>query len=70
VDMDEAASTVLNLVWDVFGERQPAAVAAGATTGTIGTVRGTQNRPLSGDTQSTIVPDKDTMKSSDHSKLD
>jgi biopolymer transport protein ExbB len=69
VDMDQASSTVLNLVWDVFGEA-PTPVGAGAHAGTTATVRGTQTRPLSGDTQSTIVPDKDTMKSSDHSKLD
>ena len=31
---------------------------------------GARTRPLQGDTQSTIVPDKDTLKSPDHSKLD
>jgi biopolymer transport protein ExbB len=69
VEMDQAASTVLNLVWDVFGEtRAPVPVGAHGGTPTVG--RGTQTRALSGDTQSKIVPDKDTMKSSDHSKLD
>src|SRR5690606_5511607 len=69
VDMDEASSLVTSLVWDVFGER-PALAGATAGVGTGATLRGTQTRPLSGDTQSTIVPDKDTMKTSDHSKLD
>lgn len=70
VDMDEAAASVVNLVWDVFGEPTRAAVGAGAGGGTTATVRGTQTRPLTGDTQSTIVPDKDTMHDADHSKLD
>lgn len=69
LDMDAASNTVMNLIWDVFGERR-APVPAAATAGTAGTVRGRQGAPLSGDTQSTIVPDKDELKTSDHSKTD
>ena len=66
LEMDEASNSVMNLLWDVFGEA-PALAGAG---GTVIAGRGTQNRPLSGETQSTIVPDKDELKSSDHNKLD
>jgi biopolymer transport protein ExbB len=68
LDMDGASTAVIHLMWDVFGERAP--VAVGAHGGTVQTTGGTQNRPLSGDTQGTIVPDKDTLKSSDHRTLD
>lgn len=71
VDMDEATSSVLNLMWDVFGEPAPAAATAGAAGGTAQVAGGTQTRPLTGDTQGTLAPDKDTLKSSDHhTKLD
>jgi biopolymer transport protein ExbB len=68
LDMDEAANTIMGLLWDVFGERGTP-VAAGAH-GTTVSGRGTQARALSGDTQSKIVPDKDALKTPDHSKLD
>jgi biopolymer transport protein ExbB len=63
LSMEEGTNAVLALLWDVFGER-PAAQHAGTE------AVGAHERPLSGDTQGTIVPDKDTMKSSDHGKLD
>jgi biopolymer transport protein ExbB len=70
LDMDEATNSVLNLVWDVFGDRGAAVAAAGARGGAAVATPGARARPLQGDTQSTIVPDKDTLKSPDHSKLD
>lgn len=66
LEMDEASNTVMALIWDVFGETP----ALATTGGTVISGLGTQHRPLSGDTQSTIVPDKDELKRSDHSKLD
>jgi biopolymer transport protein ExbB len=63
LSMEEGTNSVLALLWDVFGER-PAVQHAGA--GSVGA----SERPLAGDTQGTIVPDKDTMKSSEHGKLD
>jgi biopolymer transport protein ExbB len=69
LDMDEAANTILNLLWDVFGERRTV-LAGAAGAGTAGVRAGTQERPLSGDTQGTIVTDKGTLKASDTSNLD
>jgi biopolymer transport protein ExbB len=68
LEMDEAANSVLNLVWDVFGVRDATVPATAG--GAAAVAAGARTRPLKGDTQSTIVPDKDTLKSPDHSKLD
>jgi hypothetical protein len=74
IDMEEGTNAVLNLVWDVYGE-QPATVGAGAgvrnTGGTLKSATSTRTEPLGGDTQGTIVPDKDSRKTDpEHRTLD
>ncbi len=75
IDMEEGTNSVLNLVWDVFGERTTATVGAGAaprsTGGTLKSATSARTEPLGGDTQGTIVPDKDTLKTDpEHRTLD
>jgi biopolymer transport protein ExbB len=65
LDMEQGTNTVLALLWDVFGEE-----AGGRHTAAPPARVGARERPLDMDTQATIVPDKDTMKSSEHDKLD
>lgn len=69
LDMDEATTKVLNFMWDTVGGA-PAPATAGAHAGTTGAFAGRQEGPLKGDRQATVAPDKDSLKSSDHSKLD
>jgi biopolymer transport protein ExbB len=69
VSMDEASKAIVTLMWDVLGDPgRPLPVGAGG--GTMAGRRGTPNPALGLDTQGTIVPDKDAMKSPGHSKLD
>jgi biopolymer transport protein ExbB len=76
VEMEEGTNTVLNLVWDVFSPAGAAVgtAAAGRAPRGGGTLRGatsTRQEPLGGDTQGTIVPDKDTQKTDpEHRTLD
>jgi biopolymer transport protein ExbB len=75
IDMEEGTNAVLNLVWDVFGEETRATVGAGAATrgtgGTLKSATSTRTEPLGGDTQGTIVPDKDSQKTDpEHRTLD
>ncbi|CAN5832365.1 hypothetical protein BH23GEM6_BH23GEM6_16890 [soil metagenome] len=77
MDMEEGTNAVLQLVWDVFSTDDPALATAGtgrAVRGTGGTLRNatsTRHEPLGGDTQGTIVPDKDTLKTDpEHRTLD
>lgn len=74
VDMEEGTTTVLNLIWDMYpgletataGERPHRADMSHTTDGTAAT----RERPLGFDTQSTIVPDKDTLERPEHRTLD
>jgi biopolymer transport protein ExbB len=75
MEMEEGTNAVLQLVWDVFGEREVAMAGAGAATrntgGTLKSATSTRTEPLGGDTQGTIVPDKDTGKTDpEHRTLD
>jgi biopolymer transport protein ExbB len=77
LDMEEGTNAVLRLVWDVFGEDEAAMAGAGAaatprsTGGTLKSATRTRQEPLGGDTQGTIVPDKDTQKTDpEHRTLD
>lgn len=77
LDMEEGTNTVLALLWDVFGGETTATVGAGpaalrrGTQGTLHGTAGTRAEPLGGDTQGTIVPDKDTQKTDpEHRTLD
>ena len=56
VEMEQAASTVLNLVWDVFGERTRA--VAGAAAGGVPGARRAQSPPRSGDTQGSLASEE------------
>ena len=56
VEMEQAASTVLNLVWDVFGERTRA--VAGAAAGGVPGARGALSAPRSGDTQGGLASEE------------
>ena len=56
VEMEQAASTVLNLVWDVFGERTRA--VAGAAAGRVPGARRAQSPPRSGDTQGSLASEE------------
>lgn len=74
LDMEEGTNAVLTLVWDVFGKDVP--VGVGDSTpqrlnqrNTADSARGTRERPLGFDTQGTISPDKDSLKT-EHGKLD
>ena len=79
LDMEEGTNAVLSLLWDVFGEPEPAAVGHDQThrshhsnmSGTKDELGGgNRERTLGFDTQSQISPDKDSLKSPNHSKLD
>ncbi len=75
VEMEEGTNTVVNLLWDVFPDTEAAAVGerphrTDHTGGTLDSTVATQTRPLGFNTQSTIVPDKDTLKSPKHRTLD
>lgn len=65
IDMEQGTNTVLELLWDVFGEDAGARSTAAPPASV-----GARERPLDMDTQGTIVPDKDEMKSQEHRKLD
>lgn len=77
LEMEEGANDVLNVAWDVFGVREATLAAAGvgaerrARGGTLHSTGGTRQDALGGDTQGTIVPDKDTGKTDpEHRTLD
>lgn len=74
LDMEEGTNTVLALLWDVFGTRTPASVGERPRRSTMyetkDSASGTREAPLGFDTQSEIVPDKDTLKDSEHRTLD
>lgn len=74
LDMEEGTNAVLGLLWDVFGEDTGVGVAGrprrGSAAATLDSASRTTERPLGGDTQGTIVPDKDSAKDSEHGKLD
>jgi biopolymer transport protein ExbB len=65
LNMEEGTNAVLALLWDVFGEDTAVAVGHGPQRPPEAS-----QRPLGFDTQGTIVPDKDTLKSPEHDKLD
>lgn len=74
VDMEEGTNAVVSLMWDVYpetdtalvGERPHRADMAHTADPTVAT----RHRPLGFDTQSTIVPDKDTLERPEHRTLD
>jgi hypothetical protein len=75
INMEEGTNAVLQLVWDVYGERETALTGAGAaprgTGGLLKDATSTRQAPLGGDTQGTIVPDKDSQKTDpEHRTLD
>ncbi|MBA4159190.1 MAG: MotA/TolQ/ExbB proton channel family protein [Gemmatimonadetes bacterium] len=74
VSMEEGSTAVLALFWDVYGGRDEVSLhgsqppRAGQKQ-TLDSASGTRERPIGFDTQSTIVPDKDTMVRPEHRKL-
>jgi biopolymer transport protein ExbB len=74
LDMEEGTNAVLGLLWDVFGEDTAVGVGGrprrSSTASTLDSATRTIERPLGGDTQGTIVPDKDSSKDPEHGKLD
>jgi biopolymer transport protein ExbB len=53
IDMEQGTNTILNLLWDVFGEPEPASVGAGFE------ARPASSRAAEIDTQGTIVPERE-----------
>jgi biopolymer transport protein ExbB len=75
INMEEGTNAVLQLVWDVYGERETALTGAGTATrstgGLLKDATSTRQAPLGGDTQGTIIQDKDTQKTDpEHRTLD
>ena len=77
LEMEEGTNAVLALVWDVFAPAGSAAAAATSSrphragAGRLSDATSTRTQPLGGDTQGTIVPDKDTQKTDpEHRTLD
>ncbi|HET7274119.1 MAG TPA: MotA/TolQ/ExbB proton channel family protein [Longimicrobiaceae bacterium] len=74
LDMEEGTNAVVSLLWDVFALET--SVAGGGKphradgSGTLDDTQGTRERTLGFDTQGTITPDKDTLKSPEHRTLD
>ena len=78
VDMEHGTTSVLNVLWDMYPD--PAPVGAGEvgdrghrtdlSGGTEDSTVVTRERPLGYDTQSTIVPDHDTLERPEHRTLD
>jgi biopolymer transport protein ExbB len=74
VDMEEGTSAVLALLWDMNPQAELAGVGERGhranMTGTRKDTVATNERALGYDTQSTIVPDKDTLERPEHRTLD
>lgn len=73
VKMEEGTAAVLSLMWDVYPELETGTASEvpvrGTQKATADSALGTKESPIGFDTQSTIVPDKDTMVSPEHRKL-
>jgi biopolymer transport protein ExbB len=73
VDMEESTAAVVNLMWDLYPREEAATAGARPVRAgpqqTLDSASGTREAPMGFDTQSTIVPDKDTLASPEHRKL-